>query len=141
VELSLTWLSGDSTGVDKDAGVAAVEQPQHCNEVRLRLDRDNTGTNAAENAYSIAYVSADVESKITPAKKLPVKRFHAAAPPDGTVVGNEGTGDPGSAANEVSLWHAFRIGVGTDCAPIAHSFAAASEITAHSAKDRLPASQ
>jgi hypothetical protein len=41
----------------------------------------------------------------------------------------------------VSLWHAFRIGVRTDCAPTAHSFAAAWEITAHSAKDRLPASQ
>ena len=141
MELSLTWLSGDSTGVDIDAGVAAVEQPQHCNEVRLRLNRNNTGTNAAENAYSIAYVSADVESKITPAKKLPVKRFHAAASPDGTVVGNEGTGDPGSAANQVALWHGVRIGVRTDCAPIAHSFAPAWEITAHSAKDRLPASQ
>ncbi len=107
----MTWLGCDSTGLDTNAGVAAVEQSQHSNEVRLRLDRDDIGTNAAENAYSIAYVSADVESKITLVKKLSVERFHPAATPDRAVVNDEGTGDPGSAANQVSLYHRGILGL------------------------------
>ncbi len=83
-------------------GVAAVEQPQQCNEVRLRLDRDDTGTNPAENTYSIAYVCADVESQITRLKKLPVEGFHLAATPDRAVIGDERTGDSGSPADQVS---------------------------------------
>jgi hypothetical protein len=124
VELSLAWLSGDSTSLDGDAGVAAVEQPQQCNEVRLRLDRDDASANPAENAYSIAYVCADVESQITGLKKLPVEGFHLAAAPDWAVIGNERTGDSGSAADHVSAEHPeIRIGWRIDFDPQVVPFA------------------
>src|SRR5687767_14951615 len=44
MELAFARSSCDSTGLNDDVRVAVVKQPQHCNEVWLRLDCDDTGT-------------------------------------------------------------------------------------------------
>src|SRR5688500_8620244 len=85
MELSFAWSGCHSTGINEDILVAAVKQPQHGNEVRLRLDRDHAGTNAAEDEYSIAHMRTDVESKITGVKELPVERLQPAAAPNRAV--------------------------------------------------------
>jgi hypothetical protein len=105
MELSFAWSGCDSARFDEDFLVAAVKGPQHCNEVWLRLDRDDTGTNAAEDAHSIADVRTDVESKITSLKKLPIERLHPTAAPNRAVVSDQRTGDAGSPPDQVSRWH------------------------------------
>jgi hypothetical protein len=115
---SLAWFGCDSVGLQKDTRVAAVKQPHDRNEVRLWFDRNHARANSAENPYSVAHVGADVERQITGLDKLPVERFHPATPPDWAVVGDEGTGDTGCAAYQVSLWHRqFRLSLGTFTTP------------------------
>src|SRR5215203_4449005 len=88
-----------------DVRVAAIKQPQHCNEVRLRLDCDDMGTDAAEDANSIADMCTNVESKITSPKKPPVERLHPAAAPHRDVVGDQRTADARSPPEHVSSRH------------------------------------
>jgi len=102
MKLPFAWHSGDSAGLNHEASVASVNQPQERNEVRLRLDRDHTGANPSENAYSITHVCTDVEGQITGLEELSVEGFHPATPPDRAVVGDERTGDSSSAADHVS---------------------------------------
>src|SRR5512133_4400793 len=91
-----------ATGLDGDCWVTSIEQPQHRNEVRLRLNRHHMGTDLAENAYPIAYVGTDVESQVTGLKELPVKSIHPAPAPHRAVVDDHRTSDPERAPDHVS---------------------------------------
>jgi len=102
MEIPLAHFCRYSTGLDGDRCVAPIEQPQHRNEVRLRLNRYYTSTDPAENAYPIAHVGSNVESQIAGLKELPVERLHPVATPDRAVIGDHRTSDPESAADQGS---------------------------------------
>jgi hypothetical protein len=98
--------------------VPTVEQPENSQQVRLRFDRDDLGTEPAEDSDPVAHVRSQVEGQIPGTEELPVEPDQPAPPPERSVVDGQrpaqsqnppDDGGPGSGLRRRSLRHRRRL--------------------------------
>ncbi len=72
-------MASDCRFLDRDLGIAALEQTQGLCQGRLRLDGHNTRPEPPERSHSIAYMRTDIENEIARPHELAVEPIHGRA--------------------------------------------------------------
>src|ERR1700674_3916872 len=80
LELDHAALAPDRRLLDGHAAVTAVDEPQGVGERRLRLDRDDAGTEPAERRDPVADMGPDVEHQVVRGDEATVQSIHRRMP-------------------------------------------------------------
>ena len=87
---------------DLDRRVVIVQVPEHAKAVRLRLDRDDAGSEPPPGAHTIADVGANIEAEIAGSDELLVEARYPTAPPQRSVVDKQRASKPECARQPAS---------------------------------------